>query len=1189
MRLKKLETVGFKSFAERISVDFVPGVTAVVGPNGSGKSNITDAIRWVLGEQSAKSLRGSRMEDIIFAGSDSRKPLNVAEVTLILDNEDQRLPIDYDEVAVTRRVYRSGDSEYLINNQSCRLKDIVDLFMDSGLGKEAFSIISQGKVEEILSSKSEDRRTIFEEAAGVLKYKQRKMKAVKKLVETDDNLSRVEDIIHEIESQLEPLKEQAAIAKDYLEKKDELEKHEVSLIVTEIEQIHKEWEQLLISIDDYKNKLVEQQTVIQKDEAQIEQYAFDIQKFDQKIEELQEEKLTLTQLIEQLDGQKNVLVERLKHYGENKDKLLKDIEAKQDYIDQYTLDLEDQSSRLKMIEEERNHTKQEIEKIKHQLSDSTLDVEAKLESLKAEYIDLMNEQAVNRNEKASLERQIEQTKLRQEKLDERFKQMLEERKNVELEHEKQENDKKELTEKIHIKEQEIERLKAQTEDLQADIHSDEEKLQQGFRIIDQLRSKKEMLEEMKESYSGYYYGVKSILQAKEKHELKGIHGAVAQLINISDENVTAIETALGGQAQHIVVSNEQDARNAIYYLKKANSGRATFLPITTIKPRYIDQQTLNTIKHMEGFVGVAADLVQFDKLYHAIVQYLLGSVIIAKQLKDANVIAKSTNQRFRIVTLDGDVVNPGGSMSGGAKNKSNQASLFTREKELEEIKDKLVSFEKKSSDFQEKLQIKKQTLNKAEEKLNLIAKERENLSQEQQELIQSFRSLQIQLSSFNDQLHVYDQETKQYKAEIDEMNEKVRKLDQRLESDHEQEIKLRLEIDDLTKNQSSYKEQVEQLKEQLNYLQIKLAEQESDVRNQQERLDQINTNFEQEKREQNELKIELERLEESYRNTNTVEQLTNQVKESRTKLISIDDSLEETRESRYILIKKRNDLEREVKELKKKYDYENSQLQQLEVKANRLDVDLENRLNHLREEYMMTFEKAKADYGLTDELEETRLKVKFIKKEIDELGTVNLGSIEEYERVQERYTFLTEQQNDLIEAKETLLSIIEEMDEEMIRKFSETFEQIQEQFAIVFKELFGGGSAELKLSNPDDLLETGVDIIAQPPGKKLQHLSLLSGGERALTAIALLFAILRVRPVPFCVLDEVEAALDEANVVRYGQYLKQFSHHTQFIVITHRKGTMEFADVLYGVTMQESGVSKLVSVKLEETEEMILS
>ncbi|PKR78591.1 chromosome segregation protein SMC [Halalkalibacillus sediminis] len=1189
MFLKKLDSVGFKSFAERISVDFVPGVTAVVGPNGSGKSNITDAIRWVLGEQSAKSLRGSKMQDIIFAGSDSRKALNVAEVTLVLDNKDQQLPIDYEEVAVTRRVYRSGDSEYLLNKQPCRLKDIVDLFMDSGLGKEAFSIISQGKVEEILSSKSEERRSIFEEAAGVLKYKQRKIKAVKKLTETEENLNRVEDIIHEIDGQLEPLKEQAAIAKDYLEKKEELERFEVSLIVSEIEQIHNEWQEVLSSIERLKEELVEQKSFIEKDEHQVEKYGHSISELDEKIESWQEEKLSLTQLIEQVEGKKNVLTERLKHFDESKSKLDEDILSKQDHIEQLTFDFDDLTKRLQILESSRAETKQSIKELESEIEDSGSSVEERIESLKAEYIEILNEQAANKNEKASVQRQIEQAEHRKERLDERFKQMLSERDEIESDRESREENRRSAKAEIKSKQEQVAAKKSEIEDIQPTINEDEEKLQKGYRMIEQLRSKKEMLEDMKHSYSGFFYGVKSLLQAQENNKVRGLHGAVAQLINVPNDYVSAIETALGGQAQHLVVDTDEDARNAIQYLKKSNSGRATLLPMKTIRGRSVDQNSLNSIKGQNGFVGVASDLVEFDGKYESIVKSLLGHILIAESLKDANQLAKLCNHRYRIVTLDGDVVNPGGSMSGGAKKNTNQASLFTRDQELEEIKEKLDDYENKSESFASQLQKKKENLAERRDELENLEAELSTLTEEHHESDNKYQALEMKLSSLNDQLSVYDQENSQYEKEIEDLNTQLTNLTEKLVEQDTEADELKKNIDDLSNNQSTFKEAQEEYREKINHLQIRLAEQDSDIRNQKENVRQAEEELSEQKQQKDNLEQELKALEESHENSQTIEQLGDQLKEARTRLVNVNDQLEQSRNERREIQQAREDLERELKENNRSYDKKNSELQQLEVKANRQDVELDNRLNRLSEEYETTFEKAKAEFGVPDDLQATKEKVKLIKRSIDELGTVNLGSIEEYERIQERYDFLTGQQNDLLEAKATLNEIIDEMDGEMVRKFSHTFEQIQQQFSQVFVELFGGGSAELKLTDPDNLLETGVDIVAQPPGKKLQHLSLLSGGERALTAIALLFAILRVRPVPFCVLDEVEAALDEANVVRFAQYLKEFSQQTQFIVITHRKGTMELADVLYGVTMQESGVSKLVSVKLEETEEMIYS
>ncbi|MDV2580570.1 chromosome segregation protein SMC [Alkalibacillus haloalkaliphilus] len=1187
MFLKRLETVGFKSFAERVSVDFVPGVTAVVGPNGSGKSNITDAIRWVLGEQSAKSLRGAKMEDVIFSGSDTRKGLNVADVTLVLDNRDHQLPIEYDEVAVTRRVYRSGDSDYLINKQPCRLKDITDLFMDSGLGKEAFSIISQGKVEEILSSKSEERRSIFEEAAGVLKYKKRKVHAQKKLSETQDNLSRVEDIIHEIEGQLEPLEKQAETAKQYLELRDQLEKEEVSLLVAEIEAIHTDWDHLLTSIEHLKEQLAAEKAVIQQDDANLEEKREIIHSLEKQINKWQDEKLYLTKEIEQLEGQKNVLAERLKHFDESKDKLESNVQTHSDHVDQIKLDIEDHEARLAVMQSSRNETKQQIKALKDRLASSEGNIEETIEQHKAEYIDLLNEQAASRNEKHSVEKQIEQIEERKKRLDERFDQMIQDRESLQTEFNEYEQQKIAFEQQLTEVKQAYERLETQLNDQQETIYTDEEKLNQAYRIIEQLRSKKEMLEDMKESYSGFYYGVKAILQAKERSQLNGVHGAVAQLIQVPQDYVTAMETALGAQAQHIVVSTDKDARDAIQYLKQSKSGRATLLPQSTMKSRLIDERIQRTIQNADGFIGVASQLVNFDESYREIAENLLGNVIVTHSLKEANAVAKQINHRYRIVTLDGDVVNPGGSMSGGAKKNSNQVSLFTREQELDEIKEKLTNYESKTETFQEELKQKRSQLDHLKGQLTNKEEELTQVQSSYQEVNQKLQSAEIQLSNMNKQLEVYDQENQQFEQDRQNLKQQLTTLESTLVEQSNKSNELKQIIDDLTENQSSYKAEQDEQQEQLNNLQIRLAEQDSDVRNQEERVNQLKADLEEEVETKTQTEKELKDLKESHEKSHTVEGLTESLQNHRNQLVRVNSQLEEAREKREQEMQLQEDLEREIKEKNRLYEEKSSQLQKYEVQANRLDVDLENRLQQLSDEYSMTFERAKQVHGPAEDIEEAKQQVAQTKQQIKSLGHVNIGSIEEYERVQERYAFLTDQRDDLLEAKETLHSIIDEMDEEMVRKFSETFFKIQEEFEKVFKELFGGGHAELKLTNPDDLLETGVDIIAQPPGKKLQQLGLLSGGERALTAIALLFAILRVRPVPFCVLDEVEAALDEANVVRFAGYLKQFSAQTQFIVITHRKGTMEHADVLYGVTMQESGVSKMVSVKLEETEEMI--
>lgn len=1188
MFLKRLDTVGFKSFAERISVEFVPGVTAVVGPNGSGKSNITDAIRWVLGEQSAKSLRGAKMEDIIFAGSDSRKPLNFAEVTLTLDNEDQALPLDYQEVSVTRRVYRSGESEFYINKQPCRLKDIVDLFLDSGLGKEAFSIISQGKVEEILSSKAEERRTIFEEAAGVLKYKQRKKKAEYKLAETQENLNRVEDIIYEIEGQLEPLKEQAAVAKDYIEKKEELEKHEVSLFVAEIEKLNEQWEHLTQEVEKKKELAIHKQTEIQQDEAKIEQEKMDLKTLDESIDELQQMMITLTQELEQLEGQKQLISERLKHFAENKDKLLAEEKRLEEKISDTRTQMKKDTDTLIEYKKTLDSTRGEITKLTKELEGSVHNIEEEIEELKGEYIELLNEQAAKRNENQSIEKQLNQIQQKENRLTERFKELLKQRETVEQGKEKLEEQKATMNRQIENNEAELQEEKQDLNERKEKLEQEEQKLYKGYQYVQKLRSRKETLEEMKEEFAGFFQGVKEVLKARDKKLLQGIYGAVAEVLDIPDQYLLSIETALGSQAQHIITEDEPSARKAIQWLKQNNRGRATFLPLTTIQPKTIPVQLLQKVKEHPGFLGIASDVIGYDSAFDKAIRSLLGNTILATGLKEANQLASMMNRRYRIVTLDGDVVNPGGSMTGGAKKQTNH-SIFSREKELEQLNQKLVDYEEKITGFEQHIQEEKLQIKSKEQYIEQKQKQLDQLYQESHQIQSSIREIEIKSSNLNDHLSLYDQEKSQYNREKEGLEQSRTKNELRLKQLDEQAKKLSDKIEQLTSQQSSQQSNREKLQESLQSLKVLAAEQEGNVRHQKEKVESLKNQLSELERQLNIVQEEQQQLHSIKNDEGSTESIQKQViekrnqKEQHARLIQLR---KEERKKRGVKI---TDMERELKERNRQFQILSSEIQKQEVQANRLDVELENRLNYLRDEYMLSYEKAKNDYGKASNIEETKQTVKLIRKAIDELGTVNLGAIEEYERIHERHEFLKEQQTDLIDAKNTLFAVIKEMDEEMVRRFEHTFFQIKEEFTKVFRELFGGGRADLVLTDPDDLLDTGVEIKAQPPGKKLQHLGLLSGGERALTAIALLFAILQVRPVPFCVLDEVEAALDEANVNRFARYLKRFSEKTQFIVITHRKGTMEEADVLYGVTMQESGVSRLVSVRLEETEKMLQS
>lgn len=1186
MYLKRLESVGFKSFAERIEVEFVPGVTAIVGPNGSGKSNITDAVRWVLGEQSARSLRGTKMEDIIFQGSDTRKPLNVAEVTLVLNNEDKALPLDYEEVSVTRRVYRSGDSEFYINKQACRLKDIIDLFMDSGLGREAFSIISQGKVEEILNSKAEERRTIFEEAAGVLKYKQRKNKAEYKLAETQENLNRVDDIIHEVKQQLEPLEEQAKTAKHYLELKDELKEKEISYLVAEIEQLHGTWQTLQKELEAEQSNEIAIQTAIQQKEASIAQKKQKIARLDEAVEQEQQQLLDATQQLENFQGKIKLLKERSKHFDENKQKLKQQQSTAQDKIDQLEKEWKQAEEQLSKWKKNRKQTKEKVKDLQKKLQMDKETIADQIEDLKADYIEYLNKQAAKRNEKQSIADQLQQMKHKMGKQEEKVKESLQERELLRTNREqlkaeldqKQKTYTEQVTASSHLK-KEIEQLSEQAEQAQ-------QKLYQGYQYIEKLKSQKEMLEEMKAEFQGFFLGVKSVLKANQNNELTGIHGAVIELIDVPKKYVSAIETVLGGQSQYIVTVDEMAARKAINWLKQNNRGRATFLPLTSIQERFIPASLEKQIETQSGYVGIAANLVRTNPAYKKAINHLMGHVIVTETLADANHIAQLTGRKYRVVTLAGDVVHPGGSMSGGAKKKSNQSSLFTREKDLQEIKEKLDTFIQKTKQFEQKLHEQKQQILLQKGELEQKEEELTAGQQQLQQLEAEYKEIDIRLQAVNDHLAIYDQDQKQFHEDKQSLNEKHAQLTKDLNELAEQLTTIEQQINDLTKQETLLKENREKLKDELQREQILLAEQEERVKNGQENWDKLQKELHTQKEQYAVYSSELNMMQE-LEEQETEEQLEEKIIHYERDKEKISESIQQKRSERLKQSTAMEDEERESKELNRQLQQLVEKLKKQEVQVNRLDVELENQLNYLQTEYTMTFEKAKQTYEKAEDVEKVKTIVQDLKRRIERLGTVNLGSIDEFDRLTERNSFLTVQRNDLVEAKETLFHVIDEMDEEMIHRFDTTIKQIKKEFTIVFEQLFGGGHAELKLTDPNNLLETGVDIIAQPPGKKLQHLGLLSGGERALTAIALLLAILRVRPVPFCILDEVEAALDEANVVRFAKYIKMHSGETQFIIITHRKGTMEEADVLYGVTMQESGVSRLVSVRLEETNELL--
>ncbi len=821
MFLKRLEVVGFKSFAEKINIDFVPGVTAVVGPNGSGKSNISDSIRWVLGEQSAKSLRGAKMEDIIFAGSDSRKPLNYAEVSLVLDNEDQYIAIDYSEVSVTRRVYRSGESEYYINKQLCRLKDIIDLFLDSGLGKEAYSIIGQGKVEEILSSKPEDRRVIFEEAAGVLKYKTRKVKAEKRLNETQDNLLRVEDILHELEAQVEPLKEQASIATEYVAMKEELKEVDIALTVYEIEKLHENWSETKEQLKNHTEQvqqLEQQLNELDEQRLSIREY---VSELGQRLSNMQDELLHSSEQLEKNEGRKEVLKERRKNASQHKEQLEKAIEEKKEQLNRAKEQLE------KELEKERENSKQ-LEEMKRSVSEkeqivnrSATDLEDEMDQLKSDYIEVLNEQASIRNEKRYLEEQIEQQNKKKQRL-------VSENEDIVHVHQKWLTQLEEMKQKESDKQRQLDAIAGQFQEISRQVEScessyqkKETKLYETYQLQQKLQSRADVLEEMQSDFSGFFHGVKEILKERDGR-LTGILGAVAELIDVPKVYETAAEIALGGATQHIVVDSEQNARKAIQYLKMNRIGRATFLPLPVLKPRIIPAVQLQSLKDHSGFIGIAANLINSHDRFRSVLEHLLGNVIIAKDLPAANELAKRIGYRYRVVTIDGDVVNAGGSMTGGAV-KQKQTPLIGRRRELEELKEKLASLETVSTKLEQEVKRLKDQMQHLTNEREQLRERGEKARQEWQEMKTHVATIEREVELTKDQFTRFDREKVSYDHEISEMKKRIETLNTTYDEMVKQGELLESTVKNLEKKHKEQRESKETLQEQLTVEKIELA------------------------------------------------------------------------------------------------------------------------------------------------------------------------------------------------------------------------------------------------------------------------------------------------------------------------------------------------------------------------------
>lgn len=1178
MFLKRLEIIGFKSFAERIAIDFVPGVTAVVGPNGSGKSNITDAIRWVLGEQSAKSLRGTKMEDVIFAGSDSRKSLNFAEVTLILDNSKGLFPLDYTEISVSRRVFRSGDSAYLLNGQQCRLKDINDVFIDSGLGKEAFSIISQGRVDEILNSRPEDRRSIFDEAAGVLKYRTRKKKAEQKLFETEDNLDRVLDILKELDSRIEPLRKNAEAAKRHKVLSGELREAEVSLLTFDAGNLHS----VILEKTEEAEVIQKKKELLESDSEKAEKASELAKKelgvMDDQLTTLQKTLVVMSAESEKWEGRRLLSLEKRRNADQQIERTQFELAATEKEVTALSVKLKTAREKLKHTEIDYAKTNIEMDGISQILKRSVKETEKEIDELKSAYIDRLNEEATIRNDLKHAEERLEGEKTTSEKILQQTSILKERIKNL-----AQERSVK--SDKLYVLQQKMEKVNttyhAMTKALrksETELSLQQELMQKALNRQHEMHGRVRALESMEADFSGFYSGVKEILVAKKSGKLTGIDGAVAEIISVEKDYIKAVETALGGAMQHIVTSTESEARKAIAYLKAKNAGRATFLPKDVMKSRKLQSAALISVEQHPEYIGTADRLVQSDAAYLIIKENLLGNTVVAKTLVGASAIAKALGYRFRVVTLDGDIVNAGGSLTGGGA--KGQASVFTRKAELETLQKQLNQMAESIGSATKKIGDTKMDVAKKLYEVDDFREKSEGLQTEIAFMESSIRETDIAIKAAETEFALTDMGRQGAENTGSELLEKKAGLQKKHAHVKNELNTIQLEVQSLERLASDRRNEEATLTIRYNALREQIA-----VLREQKVYQLTSIQETVRASEQAEHKMTLLQDEVQYFTGSenggelTAEQIALEINRTASEKSTIEKAVSAGGKKRAELAALLEEKSTLLRNLRASAGDVISTLNALSVSLSRLEVKYDAVTQRLLDEYGLY-----PNMDLADDFDElrTRAGVESLKSELSSLGSVNPGAILEFEEVSERHIFLNDQRNDLLEAKTTLHEAMSEMDEEMTARFSMTFNAVQNRFRHVFKEMFGGGDADLFLTQPENLLETGVEIVARPPGKKLQNLSLLSGGERALTAIALLFSIIEVRPVPFCILDEVEAALDEANVIRYSKYLKKFSDKTQFIVITHRKGTMEGADVLYGITMQESGVSKVISVKLSD-------
>ena len=1183
MYLKNIEVYGFKSFAQKINFEFHNGITGIVGPNGSGKSNVGDAVRWVLGEQSAKQLRGGNMQDVIFSGTENRKPLSFASVSITLDNSDHKLPVDYNEVTVARRLYRSGESEYLINGSGCRLKDIQEMFYDTGIGKEGYSIIGQGQIDKILSGKPEERRELFDEAAGIVKFKRRKITTLKKLDEERQNLVRVTDILSELTKQLGPLERQSETARIYLAKRDELKELDINLFLLDHQRTGELLNELETKLSQAQQELDEAQSAYEQTKAEYERLEQELEELNTKLDALKEEQQENALLKQQYEGQVKVLEEQIssgrqnsEHFRSRLTVLKDDLQRRSEEKEKLT---EERAALYNRLKETRDNLKKETESLENIVSNVDECTQA-VEDGKNEIIEILNSRATTKGKAQRFDAMMEQLDIRKAEVSRRILRLKSEEAILESDREKAQKQYDTVTNVIQSTNAECVRLDEEIHQIQEKLKKQNSQMEIGQTAYHREASRLESLRNITERYDGYGNSIRRVMEQKSREP--GIRGVVADIIHVQKDYEVAIETALGGSIQNIVTDNEQTAKRMISFLKKNRYGRATFLPLSNISGRGGLAQ--KDVLREPGVVGTANTLVEADAEYSELVMYLLGRVLVVDNIDHAIAIGKKYRHSLRMVTIEGESLSPGGSMTGGAfKNNSN---LLGRRREIEELERSVGILKKELEETQRAIGENRSRRNVLRDTIADFQQQLQQQYVEQNTAKMNLAQIQEKEDEIQSSYRRIEREQEELRQQAGEIRQDHSSIARELEDSQKDEKELEVFIETKQKELEEWKaEETEK-----NHVLEKIRLEESSLEQQnhflQENISRLENEIEAYHRESEEITENLSRsAEEIHKKEDGIEELKKAVTECTGKEEVLDARRIEWQEEKEKRSTSHKSFFEKRDHLSEKTSLLDKECFRLRSQAEKIEEQRESQISYMWEEYEITPNNA-LQYRKEELTDRQTIKkdVLRIKDEIRKLGSVNVNAIEDYKNLLERHTFLSAQYEDIVKAEETLEGIIQELDEGMRKQFTEKFRDIQREFDKAFKELFGGGKGTLELAEDEDILEAGIRIISQPPGKKLQNMMQLSGGEKALTAIALLFAIQNLKPSPFCLLDEIEAALDDSNVGRFASYLQKLTKNTQFIIITHRRGTMNAADRLYGITMQEKGVSTLVSVDLVENQ-----